>query len=207
MSALTKRGSKTRAKILEAAFELFHEKGVHRTSPGDIIERSGTGKGQFYHYFGSKEGLVHAVLQQLIEQLRNDDMCAICADIKSLTDLENWFEQYIGMVKSFNMERACPIGQIASEIGTDQELLRQDVNLIFELVSQKISQLFLVMQAKGELNQNADPAALAEFCLSALQGGAILAKTKRSIVPLENVSREVMSHIRSYSSVESPQPA
>jgi AcrR family transcriptional regulator len=40
-----------------AAADLFHKQGVHATSPDEVIEASNTGKGQFYHYFKSKEGL------------------------------------------------------------------------------------------------------------------------------------------------------
>ena len=41
------------------------------TSPDEIIEASRTGKGQFYHYFKSKEGLVHEVLQAHLDAIRN----------------------------------------------------------------------------------------------------------------------------------------
>ena len=63
MKARSARGEKTRLRILRAASDLFHAQGVAGTSPDQIIEVSATGKGQFYHYFKSKEGLVHAVLQ------------------------------------------------------------------------------------------------------------------------------------------------
>ena len=56
------KGAATKDKIIRTAADLFHERGVGTTSPDDIIEASKTGKGQFYHYFKSKEGLVHEVL-------------------------------------------------------------------------------------------------------------------------------------------------
>ena len=40
------------------------------TSPDAIIEASRTGKGQFYHYFKSKEGLVHEVLQTYLREIK-----------------------------------------------------------------------------------------------------------------------------------------
>jgi AcrR family transcriptional regulator len=57
------RGAEARLRIIEAAAELFNKQGVGATSPDQIIEASGTGQGQFYHYFKSKEGLVHEMLQ------------------------------------------------------------------------------------------------------------------------------------------------
>ena len=60
------RGAETRLRILRAAADLFHRQGARATSPDEIIETSRTGKGQFYHYFKSKEGLIHEVLQSYL---------------------------------------------------------------------------------------------------------------------------------------------
>jgi TetR/AcrR family transcriptional repressor of nem operon len=63
MTVRTARGDETRREIFAAAADLFHKQGVAATSPDEIIDASGTGKGQFYHYFKNKDGLVHEVLQ------------------------------------------------------------------------------------------------------------------------------------------------
>jgi AcrR family transcriptional regulator len=65
------RGAETRLRILGTAADLFHKQGVRATSPDEVIEASRTGKGQFYHYFKSKEGLVHEVLQAHLEAIKN----------------------------------------------------------------------------------------------------------------------------------------
>ncbi len=46
-----------RNDILDAALEEFSEYDYHRASINSIIEKSGTSKGTFYHYFESKEAL------------------------------------------------------------------------------------------------------------------------------------------------------
>ena len=53
----TKRIS-TKEKIIEAAWELFMEKGYDNTTLNEIIERAGTSKGAFYHHFRAKEDLL-----------------------------------------------------------------------------------------------------------------------------------------------------
>ena len=70
MKARFVRGAETRGRIIQVAAELFHKQGVRATSPDEIIEASGTGKGQFYHYFKSKEGLIQEVLQTHLRQSR-----------------------------------------------------------------------------------------------------------------------------------------
>ena len=41
----------TRGKIITAAWDLFYEQGYDDTTIEEIIEKSGTSKGSFYHYF------------------------------------------------------------------------------------------------------------------------------------------------------------
>ena len=45
-------------KIIETAWELFMEQGYESTTLQDIIDRSGTSKGAFYHHFRAKEDLL-----------------------------------------------------------------------------------------------------------------------------------------------------
>ena len=63
MERLSQKGNSTRARIIESARELFHKQGVRATSVDQILEASKTGKSQFYHYFKSKEDIVHEVLK------------------------------------------------------------------------------------------------------------------------------------------------
>ena len=50
--------SNNRVKILNAAWQLFSEKGYEETTVDEIIELTNTSKGTFYHYFNSKEDLL-----------------------------------------------------------------------------------------------------------------------------------------------------
>lgn len=50
--------SGTKSRIVEAAWALFYEVGYDATTVEDIVRRSGTSKGSFYHYFESKDALL-----------------------------------------------------------------------------------------------------------------------------------------------------
>jgi AcrR family transcriptional regulator len=84
------RGAATRARIIRVAADLFHKQGVGATSPDQVIEASETGKGQFYHYFKSKEGLVHEVLQTYLDDIAKG-IAPLSYEIDSWEDLERWF--------------------------------------------------------------------------------------------------------------------
>lgn len=48
----------TKGKIITAAWDLFYEQGYEDTTIEEIIDKSGTSKGSFYHYFEGKDALL-----------------------------------------------------------------------------------------------------------------------------------------------------
>jgi AcrR family transcriptional regulator len=55
-----------RARVLDAAVELFAQHGYDGTSVSQVIGRAGVAKGGFYHHFASKEALLYEVYGDLI---------------------------------------------------------------------------------------------------------------------------------------------
>lgn len=55
------RRTSTKKRIVEAAWNLFREKGYDDTTIEDIITASGTSKGTFYHYFEGKDALLESL--------------------------------------------------------------------------------------------------------------------------------------------------
>jgi TetR/AcrR family fatty acid metabolism transcriptional regulator len=59
----------TRQRILDAAEEVFAEKGYHGTVVEDIIRVAQTSKGGFYFHFPSKRGIFLALIDALVPKL------------------------------------------------------------------------------------------------------------------------------------------
>lgn len=55
---LTAKGERTRARILDAALELFREQGFEGTTMREVADRAGVSVGNAYYYFAGKEHLV-----------------------------------------------------------------------------------------------------------------------------------------------------
>ena len=183
--------------MVKVASDLFHKQGVRATSPDEIIEASRTGKGQFYHYFKSKEGLVHAVLESHLEAIKAGSG-PIKYEINSWKDLEKWFHSHIDWQMSFGMTRGCPIGTVANELTEEDELIRQDVSLIIELIKYKVAAFFIREKAKGLLRKDADEERLADFCIATLQGAMLVGKIRRNKRPVEMTFREALEHLKYY---------
>ena len=60
---------KTKNSILEAALQLFSDKGFHATSMNNIAVSAGVSKGLAYNYFESKQHIVQAILKNVMEML------------------------------------------------------------------------------------------------------------------------------------------
>ena len=58
---MAKQKRNTKGKIISAAWELFYEQGYEDTTVEEIIDRSGTSKGSFYHYFDGKDALLSSL--------------------------------------------------------------------------------------------------------------------------------------------------
>jgi len=183
--------------MIKVASDLFHKQGVRATSPDEIIEASRTGKGQFYHYFKSKEGLVHAVLESHLEAIKTGSG-PIKYEIGSWNDLEKWFHSHVDWQMSFGMTRGCPIGTVANELTEKDELIRQDVSLIIELIKYKLAAFFIREKAKGRLTKDADEERMADFCIATLQGGMLVGKIRRNKRPVEMAFREALGHLKHY---------
>jgi TetR/AcrR family transcriptional repressor of nem operon len=192
------RGEETRLRILRTAADLFHKQGVRATSPDEIIEASRTGKGQFYHYFKSKAGLVHEVLQEYLDAIQAG-RAPLSYEITSWKDLERWFLAQIELQKSFQMTRGCPFGTIGNEVTENDELIRQDLSLIFELVKNKLAAFFVKEKAKGRLTRRANPEELADFCIATIQGAMLMGKIKRNSMTAESAAHQALAHLKSYS--------
>ena len=62
-------GEESRRRILDAAEELFAERGFDRTSFVDIAKRSGISRGSIPWHFKNKDGLVMAVVERAVERI------------------------------------------------------------------------------------------------------------------------------------------
>ena len=191
------RGAETRLRIIHTAADLFHKQGARATSPDEIIEASRTGKGQFYHYFKSKEGLIHEVLQNYLDEIKKG-ASRVNYEINGWKDLEKWFSAQVELQKNYEMTRGCPFGTLGNEVTENDELVRQDLSLIFEVIKNKLAAFFVREKARGNLSRRADAARIADFCIASMQGAMLMGKIKRSSETVETTVREALAHLKSY---------
>lgn len=58
-----------RREIIDAAFDIFAERGYHNTGIADIAQHLGIGHGTFYRYFDNKRDILDHVITDLINRM------------------------------------------------------------------------------------------------------------------------------------------
>jgi len=68
-SRIERRKEETRRRILDAALQVFAERGYYEAIVDEIVRTSGTSKGAFYHHFPSKQDIFLELVDELIGRL------------------------------------------------------------------------------------------------------------------------------------------
>lgn len=68
MVRTVKKPEERRREIIAAARKLFQEKDYEKTTMRDVMESVGIAKGTIYHYFSSKEELLEAVVEEIVDE-------------------------------------------------------------------------------------------------------------------------------------------
>jgi TetR/AcrR family acrAB operon transcriptional repressor len=89
-------GDESRRRILDAAEELFAERGFERTSFVDVSERSGISRGSIPWHFKNKDGLLMAVLERAIDRFMGSSR------FEALPSLSELLLKYASWVHSGN---------------------------------------------------------------------------------------------------------
>ena len=84
----------TRDRILEAALDLFIERGYDKTSLREIAERVGVTKAALYYHFSSKEEIIRTLVQPVYDHFE-----PLAAALASRPSLEEWREGLAAVVE------------------------------------------------------------------------------------------------------------
>ena len=138
---------------------------------------------------------MHEVLQSHLDAIRTG-AAPLKYEIESWQDLEQWFLAQVALQRRFGMTRGCPFGTIGNEVTENDELIRQDLSLIFEVVKNKLAAFFIKEKAKGRLSKDADEDQMADFCIATIQGAMLMGKIKRNSQPVEATVREALATLK-----------
>lgn len=179
---LTPKGASTRARIVEAAARLVHERSVAGTTLEDVKAAAAVSGSQLYHYFPDKDDLVQAVIDHQASTITGNQRQA---GLGGPDGLRAWRDTVIAQAKSHNGKGGCPLGSLAGQLAETNPRARAQIGAGFERWSAVISDGLRSLQAAGRLPGGIDADDYAITLLAALQGGLLLAQVQQNTRPLE----------------------
>ena len=109
---LTPKGARTRARIVEEAAALIHERGVAGTTLEDVKVAAEVSGSQMYHYFPDKNELVQAVIDYQADTIVTHQRHAL----SSANGVEAWRNMVITAAKLTKAKGGCPLGSLGGQL-------------------------------------------------------------------------------------------
>ena len=179
---LTPKGARTRARIVEEAAALIHERGVAGTTLDDVKAAAEVSGSQLYHYFPDKNDLVQAVIDYQADTIVYHQRHAL----SSLPNgVEAWRNKVITAAKRTEAKGGCPLGSLGGQLAESDPEARALIAAGFDQWAAAIGDALRSLHADGKLPPGIDPDDLATTLLATLQGGLLLAQVQRSTRPFE----------------------
>ena len=108
------RTTDKRERLIDAAKDLIHQQGFHRTTLADIAKKSGVPLGNVYYYFKTKEEIGEAVIQERKKKLTGTlDLC--CKQLDPKAALKK-LVKYVSRGSDEVAEKGCPNASLCQEL-------------------------------------------------------------------------------------------
>jgi TetR/AcrR family transcriptional repressor of nem operon len=186
---LTLKGARTRARIVEKAAALIHERGVAATTLEDVKVAADVSGSQLYHYFPDKNDLVQAVIDFQADAIVSHNRHAL----GSAKGVDAWRNMLITGVKNTQGIGGCALGSLGGQLAENDPEARALIAAGFDQWAAVIADGLRTLHADGKLPADIDPDDLATTLLATVQGGLLLAQVQRSTRPFETAVDTVLA--------------
>jgi TetR/AcrR family transcriptional repressor of nem operon len=158
----------TREHIVEAADQLFYQRGYEYTSFSDIADAVRISRGNFYYHFKTKDEILDAVIEARLENTRQMLERWESESVSPAKRIRNFI--HILIANRADIKRfGCPIGTLTTELAKLNHSSRAEANALFTLFRIWLRKQFV------QLGRKTDADALAMHLLVLSQGVATMA--------------------------------
>lgn len=151
----SRKGAQTRARLVDAAKQIFEENGFLEARISDIVDRAGVSHSSFYHYFESKEEVLREVAAAVDERLSAPLSVVILAPSSAATPHDRIREAIRRHLESYREE--------ARIMGVIEQVSRYDEHLNavrferFKRYNQQVADSIRQLQQHGLADPHLDP--------------------------------------------------
>ncbi|RWA46446.1 hypothetical protein AU476_36200 [Cupriavidus sp. UYMSc13B] len=161
------RRNEAERRVLDSALELVIEKGALRMTLGEVGERAGYSRGLPAHHYGSKEGLLKALIVHIVEEFRAARVAAA---------LQPGLDSVLGTMRMY-LERSgrrdrglLAMHVLFSDVFVSGGELATALEAFNDSTLAHFRDQIRIGMRSGEIRADADPAAQAILILGILRG-------------------------------------
>src|SRR5271154_3319631 len=186
---LTPKGARARARIVEEAAALIHERGVAATTLEDVKVEAEVSGSQMYHYFPDKNELVQAVIDYQADAIVNRNRHVL----ESVNGFEAWRKMVITAARRTKAKGGCQLGSLVGQLAESDPEARALIASGFDQWAAAIGDGLRSLHAEGKLPSDVEQDDLAITLLATLEGGLLLAQVQRSTRPFETAVNTLLA--------------
>jgi TetR/AcrR family transcriptional regulator, transcriptional repressor for nem operon len=193
----TQPTSKRRPKdrIVEAARQLFWERGYYATTLVQIGDRAHVTGGSLYYFFRSKEQLLLAVLDRhtamLLPVLVEPTMKSTDDPVERVFTVLRGYRE--GLLRT-DFHGSFPVGNLALEVSGSLPRARDKIEFYFRYWRSCIETL--LSKAGGSLAPGSDSGSTSALILAVLEGAALQVRASLSIEPFDSAVFALQDYFR-----------
>jgi TetR/AcrR family transcriptional repressor of nem operon len=195
---LTAKGRATRARILGTAADLVLKNGVAGTQIEDVRKAAGVSGSQMTHYFQDKQKLIKDVIAWQADTTIEAHQRPELGELDTFAAWRNWAAMITKKQIDRGFRGGCDFGSLAGQLVESSAETRADLADGYERLLEVFRRGLAAMRDRGDLREDADPDALAQALLGAMQGGLLLSQTLRRAAPLRDSLDAAMAHLESF---------
>jgi len=171
-----------------SALNIFWERGYGATTPAELLDAIGVGKGSFYHAFESK----HALFEQALRRYGDERVAGLAQSLAGSEPirerLKAYLERLVAPENEKTLRRGCLAANTAAELGRRDPAASKIVRGTFERMESILESTLAQGQKRGELDGALDPKAIASLLLATLIGITVLAKVDSPAARVKRVA-------------------
>ena len=178
------RRTDTRQRMLDTAADLFQTQGYHATGLTQLTTAGGAPKGSLYFHFpGGKEQLA-AEAVRLSSERTGAMLEAILRDAPNpATGIDRAVDALASFLTESDFQRGCPLATVALDAAAASEPIREACAAGYASWHGVLAGYLARQGLSAERTEE-----LATIVLAAIEGGLLLARTRRDLAPLRAVA-------------------
>jgi TetR/AcrR family transcriptional repressor of nem operon len=180
---------------LQAALELFWERGYEATSMAALVERLGVARAGIYATFGSKHELYLRALRRYGELFDPVLLAGLSQPGPALPAVRALVNRFAEESAGDDLRRGCFVTNTAVELAPHDRAAARRVEASWDALETALTSALLRARAQGELAAGRDPRALARMLLVLLQGMRVVGKAGGDQERATDAARQVLALI------------